>query len=77
MTVKHDNRAVETFVVYPESKSKAPVVLQPRRTEDSFGRYGLYDLDVATGRVTQLLDTHGDDSDVDALLKRVDELGSI
>src|SRR3989454_2423786 len=27
VTVKHDNRAVETFVVYPESKSKAPVVL--------------------------------------------------
>ena len=25
--MKHDNRAVETFVVYPESKSKAPVVL--------------------------------------------------
>src|SRR3979490_79340 len=25
--VKHDNRSVETFVVYPESKSKAPVVL--------------------------------------------------
>lgn len=27
VTVKHDNRAVETFVVYPESKSKTPVVL--------------------------------------------------
>src|SRR5438552_61859 len=27
MTVKHDGRSVETFVVYPESKSKAPVVL--------------------------------------------------
>ena len=26
-TVKHDGRAVETFVVYPESKSKTPVVL--------------------------------------------------
>ena len=26
-TVKHGNRAVETFVVYPESKSKTPVVL--------------------------------------------------
>ncbi len=25
--VKHDGRTVETFVVYPESKSKAPVVL--------------------------------------------------
>jgi carboxymethylenebutenolidase len=25
--IKHDNRAVSTFVVYPESKQKAPVVL--------------------------------------------------
>jgi carboxymethylenebutenolidase len=27
VTVKHDGRAVETFVVYPEAKDKAPVVL--------------------------------------------------
>src|SRR5213082_588706 len=27
VTVKHTDRAVETFVVYPESKSKTPVVL--------------------------------------------------
>jgi carboxymethylenebutenolidase len=27
VTVKHDGRAVETFVVYPESKGKTPVVL--------------------------------------------------
>jgi carboxymethylenebutenolidase len=27
VTVKHDGRAVETIVVYPESKSKTPVVL--------------------------------------------------
>jgi carboxymethylenebutenolidase len=27
VTVKHDGRAVETFVVYPESKDKKPVVL--------------------------------------------------
>jgi carboxymethylenebutenolidase len=27
VTVKHDNRSVETFVVYPESKTKTPVVL--------------------------------------------------
>ena len=27
VTVKHDNRALEAFVVYPESKSKTPVVL--------------------------------------------------
>ena len=27
VTVKHDGRSVETFVVYPESKSKTPVIL--------------------------------------------------
>src|SRR5258708_39650859 len=27
VTVKHDGRPVETFVAYPESKAKAPVVL--------------------------------------------------
>lgn len=27
VTVKHDGRAVETFVVYPESRTKTPVVL--------------------------------------------------
>ena len=27
VTVKHDGRSVETFVVYPESKNKAPVVV--------------------------------------------------
>jgi carboxymethylenebutenolidase len=27
VTVKHDSRAVQTFVVYPESKEKTPVVL--------------------------------------------------
>jgi len=27
VTIKHDGRAVETFVVYPESKDKRPVVL--------------------------------------------------
>ena len=27
VTVKHDNRAVETFVVYPESKHKTPAIL--------------------------------------------------
>ena len=27
VTVKHDSRTVETFVVYPESKNKTPVVL--------------------------------------------------
>src|SRR5260370_4783898 len=27
VTIKHDGRSVETFVVYPESQSKTPVVL--------------------------------------------------
>src|SRR5258706_13164748 len=27
VTIKHDGRSVETFVVYPESRSKTPVVL--------------------------------------------------
>src|ERR1700687_5679812 len=27
VTVKHDNRSIETFVVYPETKGKTPVVL--------------------------------------------------
>ena len=27
VTVKHDGRSVETFVAYPESKSKAPVII--------------------------------------------------
>ena len=27
VTVKHDGRSVETFVVYPESKDKRPVVV--------------------------------------------------
>ena len=27
VTVKHDGRAVETFVVYPEAKTRTPVVL--------------------------------------------------
>lgn len=27
VTVKHDGRAVETFIAYPETKSKAPVIL--------------------------------------------------
>ena len=27
VTIKHDDRSVETFVAYPESKDKTPVVL--------------------------------------------------
>ena len=34
VTVKHDGRSVETFVVYPESKNKTPVVLV---THEIFG----------------------------------------
>src|SRR5260370_464005 len=34
VTVKHDGRSVETFVVYPESKGKTPVVLV---IHESFG----------------------------------------
>lgn len=39
----------------------APVVLQPLRDENGFGRYALFDLDVASGEVTKLLDTSGED----------------
>jgi Tol biopolymer transport system component len=39
----------------------APVVLHPRRLERGFGTYGLFDLDLASGRVIRMLDTHGDD----------------
>jgi len=40
----------------------APVVLHPKRQERGFGAYGLYDLEVATGEVRTVLDTHGDDT---------------
>lgn len=39
----------------------APVVLHPARHEKGFGRYGLYQLEVATGRIRLLLDTSGED----------------
>ncbi len=39
----------------------APVVLHPRRLERGFGTYGLYQLEVASGQITSVLDTHGDD----------------
>ncbi len=39
----------------------APVVLHPLRRERGFGAYGLYDLELASGVVRPLLDTHGDD----------------
>ena len=39
----------------------APVVLHPRRLERGFGTYALFNLDLASGQVTRVLDTHGDD----------------
>jgi len=39
----------------------APVVLQTRRTPGGFGHLGLFELDVATRRVSLLLDTSGED----------------
>jgi Tol biopolymer transport system component len=43
------------------SDRATPVVLRPLRQEKGFGAYGLYDLEVASGRVRLVLDTHGDD----------------
>ena len=39
----------------------APVVLRPEPPGDGYGHYGLFEVDVATGRVDSLLDTAGDD----------------
>jgi len=39
----------------------APVVLHPEPPLHGFGHYGLYDLDVATGAISLLLDTAGED----------------
>ncbi len=39
----------------------APVVLQPVRAEKGWGRYGIFDLDLASGTVTRVVDTAGDD----------------
>ena len=38
-----------------------PVVLQPERTPEGFGRYGLFDLDLASGAITPRVETAGDD----------------
>ncbi len=43
------------------SDRPVPVVLYPQRQERGFGAYGLFDLDLASGEVSGLLDTHGDD----------------
>jgi Tol biopolymer transport system component len=43
------------------SDRTASVVLHPQRQERGYGAYGLFNLDLATGEVTPLIDTHGDD----------------
>jgi hypothetical protein len=40
----------------------APVVLHPMRQERGFGAYGIYELEVTTGEIQKVLDTHGDDT---------------
>ena len=39
----------------------SPVVLHPLRHERGFGRYGIFDLDLADRSIRQVLDTHGED----------------
>ena len=39
----------------------APVVLRPERTAEGFGRYGLFDLELASGAITKRLETAGSD----------------
>ena len=39
----------------------APVVLHPVRRVHEFGGYGIFDLELASGRVSKVLDTYGDD----------------
>jgi Tol biopolymer transport system component len=43
------------------SDRTTPVVLHPLRRERGFGAYAIYDLEVATGDLTRVLDTWGDD----------------
>jgi hypothetical protein len=40
----------------------APVVLHPIRQERGYGAYGIYELEVTTGEIKKVLDTHGDDT---------------
>ena len=51
-----DGRAI-TF----SSDRVTPVVLQPLRQQKGFGRYGLFTLSLDDRRVTQVLDTYGED----------------
>jgi len=39
----------------------APVVLQAQRKPDGFGTYAIYNLDLASGNITRLVHTYGDD----------------
>jgi Tol biopolymer transport system component len=39
----------------------APVVLQAQHKTDGFGSYAIYNLDLATGAISQLVHTYGDD----------------
>ncbi|TMQ73337.1 MAG: hypothetical protein E6K80_00385 [Candidatus Eisenbacteria bacterium] len=39
----------------------APVVLHPLRRDKQFGAYGIFDLDLRTMQVKQVVDTHGED----------------
>jgi len=48
-------------VITFSSDRLAPVVLQPRRQEKGFGASALFNLDLASGTITRLLDTAGDD----------------
>ena len=43
------------------SDRAAPVVLHVRHGEQGWGEYGIFDLDLATGAVTKVIDTAGDD----------------
>jgi Tol biopolymer transport system component len=43
------------------SDRRTPVVLHPGRQEQGFGTYGLYQIDIASGQVSLVLDTSGDD----------------
>lgn len=49
-----------THIVF-SSDRLAPVVLRPVAEENGYGRYGIFQLDLATGVVDSLLDTAGDD----------------
>jgi Tol biopolymer transport system component len=43
------------------SDRSAPVVLEPARTQEGYGRYGIFELDLASDTVAKVLDTAGED----------------